>query len=836
MIAQLTRAVCLTLALVVALAAGPGRAGDAPDYKAWEKQAAAVQEAVGEAKIPDEKLSDLRAELVKWRNTFTEAQGTNADQIATVKGQIAALGPAPAEGTSEDPAIAKRRAELSETLSKLQAPDLAASEASSRADGLIRTIDKIVRERQADKLLRLSPSPLNPINWTAGASLIRWMGAWIYDETIWRFTRPINWETLRNNAPLIAVLLLTAGVLLLRGSRWLSGVAGWAVKKTAMRGYRLILGIVSLGEILLPVIGAVMLTTAAINTAFFGPILTQLIEMAPGLFFVILLSWWIGRRIFPAQVEGRAGFGLSDQARAEGRFHALLMGVAVALQKLLTEWITPRAQDFLGGSDTLAADKAAEVAARADAAIAVLAAPLLVFAALMLFRMGQLLRRGATHGGATDQDTAFRDSLMRWLGSAAIAVAVVAPALGAIGYVSAADALLWPAIVTLGVLGLVTILQGFIAEFYIVITRSDESRREALVPVLAGFVLTLAALPVLALVWGARPEDLLELWTRFRAGFSMGGVQISPAVFLTFAVIFAAGYTATRLMQAALKNSILPKTTIDKGGQNAIVSGVGYVGLFAAAVLAISAAGIDLSSLAIVAGALSVGIGFGLQNIVQNFVSGIILLIERPISEGDWIEVGGQQGVVRAISVRSTIIETFDRTDVIVPNADLVSGQVTNWTRGNKMGRLILPVGVAYGSDTRRVEQILLEIAQGHPLVMLSPEPFVLFTTFGADSLNFEIRAILSDVNFKARVLSDMNHTIAARFAAEGIEIPFAQRDIWLRNPEALGRARPNAASPSAPHPPAAPPEPPAHAGQPLTPEERLLLSDNDGAEDGDAR
>ena len=285
MIGLLLRRVLLVLALTFAVSAfGPAFAQDPAtlkDYETFDTTASQIEDLVAKAQVNDERLSSMRAELVKWRSTFTAAQGANADQITTVKNQIAALGPVPAEGQTEDAMIAKRRVELTEALAKLQAPVLTATEATTRADSTIGAIDKLMRERHADKLLRLSPSALNPVNWPTAVSMFRWMGQWIWDETRWRFTRPMNVDQLRDNAPLIVVLLLAATLLLVRGGAWMRRLTAWLLTKTNMRGRNLISGFVSLGQVLLPVAGAILLWMALERASLFGPIILSLFEALP---------------------------------------------------------------------------------------------------------------------------------------------------------------------------------------------------------------------------------------------------------------------------------------------------------------------------------------------------------------------------------------------------------------------------------------------------------------------------------------------------------------------------------------------------------------------------
>jgi small-conductance mechanosensitive channel len=733
-----------------------------PDYGLWQRTAERAERTVGTGYSSRFALERLRAELVTWRDKLQSAQSANAKRINTVQAQLAAIGEAPADGQPESELVVARRVLLTAQLSQLRAPAILAQEAYAQANGLISEIDAQLRDKDTRLLTTRGASPLDPANWSLGLNAM-WSGLRdTWSETKAGYESDLRRGDLRENLPRAVVFLTIAFVLLAGGRRWSIRLQDH-VSTVSRRGRGVWVFLLSLGQIGLPILGLLALTEGFKSTdilGFRGWTLAEALPLA-GLFVVV--GRWLSGHFFVKRGEPGDVLALDHVQRRHGRRMVTGLGWALALGTMVLTLIST------GDSSA------------ATAAVMVL--PVQILTGYFLFRLGRLVVR---QGAGPETPSGYRSQLLVLAGRICMVVAIVGPGLAIFGYGAAAAALLAPTVATLAVLGVVVLLQRLAFDLYSLITRAPDGSRDALTPLLIGFALLLLALPVIALIWGARMADLAEIWTRFREGFVMGETRISPTNFMAFVLIFGLGYAVTRLIQGTLRSAVLPKTRLDIGGQNAISAGIGYVGIFLSAIIAITGAGIDLSSLAIVAGALSVGIGFGLQNIVSNFVSGIILLIERPISEGDWIEVGGKMGYVRDISVRSTRIETFDRTDVIVPNADLVSGQVTNWTRGNSVGRVIVPVGVAYGTDTGRVSTILQEIAEAHPMVLMAPPPNIVFHGFGADSLNFEIRAILRDVNFALQTKSEMNHAIWQRFTAEGIEIPFAQRDIWLRNPEVL--------------------------------------------------
>jgi potassium efflux system protein len=264
--------------------------------------------------------------------------------------------------------------------------------------------------------------------------------------------------------------------------------------------------------------------------------------------------------------------------------------------------------------------------------------------------------------------------------------------------------------------------------------------------------------------------------------WAIGSWSISFGEIFTFAIAVWLGIAVAGATRALLREDVLPRLELPRGVPDTI-SSVAYYALMALGFLfAVGAAGIDLSRITILVGALGVGIGFGLQNIVNNFISGLILLFERPIQMGDTIEVGGLMGNVQVIGIRASTVRTFDGAEVIVPNADLISTQVTNWTLSDKLRRIEVPIGVAYGSDPKQVLTILREVATRHPRLLTNPEPAALFVGFGDSSLDFSLRAWTAEFETWLHIRSDLYTQIYEALAEAGIAIPFPQRDLHLRS------------------------------------------------------
>ena len=303
---------------------------------------------------------------------------------------------------------------------------------------------------------------------------------------------------------------------------------------------------------------------------------------------------------------------------------------------------------------------------------------------------------------------------------------------------------------------------------------------------------------LVSIIWIAIPLALLDQWglgavseqaieRLLNSGIRIGDIHLVPGQMLLGAVVFFALVTLFRWLAHRLETTWLARTPLDASLRESVATLFGYAAFVIAVLVGLAIGGVDLTKFAIIAGALGVGIGFGLQNIVNNFVSGLILLFERPIRTGDFIEVNGTEGYVRKVRIRATEIETLNRQHVIVPNSDLLSNHVTNWMLRDTYGRITVGVGVAYGSDTALVQRLLLQAAEEHPLVLggdqnLAPKPLVWFSNFGDSSLDFELKCHVRDVAKRYLIASELRFAIDQAFRAHDVTIPFPQRDIWFKN------------------------------------------------------
>ena len=723
-----------------------------------------------------EALEELRVTLSNARSRALSAQAERGYRVKTLREQVMSLGPMPTDGSAESLDIATRRKELNDQLAAARGPVAAAQEAYERADGLVSEIDITIRARKTAELVKRETSPLNPVEWGQVAIALKEYVERISSEVRGSLNNPTSMAVLKQKLPLVLFLIVTGLVLLFPLARLTNNKMAQLIarEKTAMRGIKRL--ILSLMIFAIPVVGFIMLVQAISSLNIVGLRGALLLSALPKISIAIFGANWLARNMFATSGSAQELMELK-QRRLKGAYNLTLgMGAVLGFNFLLNAF---------GESGEFSAIN-----------LGVLRFPLIIAGGYVLVMMGRKIQGYRNRMLVDETILPMTDRSMQILMLLCLVAGGLGPIAAAFGYFNLGSMLVNSTIMTLAVLAGFYILYSLIAVFVqdslpeTEITESDGPvSQTGLLRVFLVFGCACLSLPILTLIWGARVSDLQGVWLMLSEGVQLGETRLSISDILTFALVFTVGYTITRLLQSGLRTSVLPRTKIELGAQNALVTGLGYIGIFLAAAAAITSTGLDLSSLAIVAGALSVGIGFGLQNIVSNFVAGIILLIERPIRLGDWIQVGTISGYVSKISVRSTTIETFDKSEVIVPNADFISGTVTNMTHNNKRGRVIVPVGVSYDSDAQKVKEILLSVADDNPMVLKLPIPQVFLLRFGADSIDFEIRCILRDVSNIVSAHSDMNFDILRRFKKAGIEIPFGQREIRIKNADEFAQA-----------------------------------------------
>lgn len=752
------------------------------DAEAVTELATRAEEVLNEGQASDAALQELRAQLAKTRTDVQNTEVARKERADALQSQVNALGPPPEEGMSESEEAATRRSELNKQLTDARSQQGFANETYERVNALIGRIDKELRERQSKVLLSLGQSPVTPsVLAEAGAALTEYVRE-LNTEVIEGWNNEANQAVRKNNLPAIIVLLIVGFGFMFPARIWLVRIWDRGSRRKRPGAEGLFRFVISILVLIAPLIGLVMLVRGvylAQVVTFRGVFFLQTLPVAGLAFFGAV---WLSRNLLPVTTEDRPLTAMAGWSGRTGRRTIILLGIVIAFKILL--------------------DAVAEGQTWSESVYIALLFPLTIMGGAGLLRIAYRLWTTDLSATSEGERRSLAERLCKGLSYSCLAGGVFGPLVALVGYSRLGGLIVFSSLQTLALLATLLVVFRLLVQLGAIFesrSRKAEATHDTadtgfLYKLALAFVLACAAVPVLALIWGFSPSELGEIWLTLRGGIAVGDTRISISEIFAFVLIFFLGYMLTRLIQGGLRSAVLPNTHLDKGAQNALVTGAGYIGLILALIIAVVSTGLDLTSLTIVAGALSVGIGFGLQTIVSNFVSGIILLIERPIKEGDWIEVGAYSGFVQKISVRSTTIDTFDRATVIVPNADLIAGTVVNWTLESLNGRVKVPVGVSYDSDPEQVRDLLLKIAREHPETLSNPEPQVMFLGFGADSMDFELRAILRDVTLVAITHSEMNYEIVRLFRENNIEIPFAQRDVRIKNAEDfLPRRRPAA-------------------------------------------
>src|SRR5499433_2461846 len=679
----------------------------------WQHELDRLESALQKPRLRYSELNDLRDELQRVRAGIEDFWKHLEPRLAATKDQVALLGPAPAAGQPPEPEqAALNRAGLNYLFGLLSAGQAAVHSANLRIDQLINTIQDIRRKNFATSLFQPVLGIYSYQTWAKLPDYVPSATSRVRNiVTDW-------WDSVRdqNEVLLIAfeavllwvVLTLAAwhGAHRLRRWRHEGEPPFWRRASSAA-------GVILLR--IVPIVAPIMFLYGMIAEAHALPerVDWMFYSTAQSIIIIFAVNALVTTVFAPRSPQWRL---MPASDRAAARICGLVLTLAIVYGVTTLIYVVTRL-------------------AQAPFALTVAVA----FPS-SLFLAGIVVAILLTPLDGQNWD---KMPSLRWLSALRIPIwitvaAIVVCALG--GYLALSRFLTQQLIVTGSILAFVYLLllwaDGFMrglgddsaATGHWLKERAglEQRRREQLVlPIglLLKFAVVVLSVPLILLQWGYRWPDIYDWYSQLFFGFRIGNTQISVAVLLASIIVFGLAYGAARLFQSWLDVRILKPAGISGGVRDSIRIGVGYIGIVIAALAALSYAGFNLSNLAILAGAFSVGIGFGLQTVVNNFVSGLILLAERPVKVGDLVVVGGEEGYVRKISVRSTEIETSERARVLIPNSYFITEKVKNWTLRDNTRRVVIPVSVGYGCDPRKVMATLLKVAQDNPDVMTTPAP-----------------------------------------------------------------------------------------------------------------
>ncbi len=696
-----------------------------------------------EALNPQSTDEDVSTEIPSSETGAGDQDSPTADNVAKVS------------ATGE---LKERRQEVQSKLAQLESNIFAANQIVREANSYINQIDARLRINYYTALLTRTGFPLSPDNVRLGLYGIYEIVSGTFGEVKQNLSKGLTDGTASSKWPtsLIFLLLSLGGFIWLRRMAWmvLNHEGEW---KSSLR--RIFMPLVPTGVSIIAQPAIINIVANSIEFAnVLGPDGALLLDCIKIWAYFLCAANWLRWAIIQLNQESRAGrssFGL------ELYVIAVLAGIDFTLSELTSiAGLPPQAASTLHF--------------------------LIVIGATYAIWSITVPKKFATLFGHVKVDSVPR---LRELFRLGVRIgAVTAVALSLLGYFSASFQLFrgitTTAFLVFAVIHGQRLIQSLLIHIFVEVGWMDDEQvqkvDEKLWPVLIRIALWVVVIPTIALSWGVPSSILQEIWHRVRAGLSIGESTLSFGNIIQALIFLYIGFWLVRVLKNVLDKSVLVRTKLDIGARSAIVALSGYVAYSVIVIIALNIAGLDMSSLTLIAGALSVGIGFGMQNIVQNFISGIILLIERPIKKGDWIKVGSNEGYVHNIAVRSTQIRTFDDSTIIVPNADLITQPVENWFINDESARVRALVQVDYNADPELVEEILLDTIKDSTYKRFDPDSSVVIRSFEDSGINFELRYWIRNADYITRARSETFFSVLKRFKEAGINIPFPQREIRL--------------------------------------------------------